>query len=117
MERMVNKMIMVILAAMVTLTTVTLIASLVWGASNRNDLYYICERVNRNGVPALFMAGCDSDKTAPPGTRWFTFFIIYTNFVPLSLYVTIEFCNLVQAFYVDKDLDMYDDISDTPALA
>ena len=31
--------------------------------------------------------------------------------------MTIEFCNLVQAFYVDKDLDMYDDISDTPALA
>ena len=87
MERMVNKMIMVILAAMVTLTTVTLIGSLVWGADNRNDLYYICERVNRHGVPSLFHEGCDSDNTAPPGTRWFTFFIIYTNFVPLSLSV------------------------------
>ena len=31
---MVNKMVMVILAAMVTLTTVTLIASLVWGTDN-----------------------------------------------------------------------------------
>ena len=42
---------------------------------------------------------------------------MYNNFVPISLYVTIEMINYVQASYIDNDLEMYDDEDDVPALA
>jgi len=116
-ERVVNNIIYFILGSMVTLTTVSLIAYLVFIGGNRKNFWYICERTNRKRVPSLFTNECDVKNFPPPGSLWPTFFILYTNFVPLSLYVTIEICNLVQSFYINFDLEMYDDISDTPALA
>ncbi len=40
--------------------------------------------------------------------NWITFFILYNNFIPISLYVTIEMVNYVQAMLVDNDASMYD---------
>lgn len=46
---------------------------------------------------------------------WFslflTFIVLYNNFIPISLYVTIEFVNYIQAMLIEKDLQMYDDES------
>jgi magnesium-transporting ATPase (P-type) len=32
---------------------------------------------------------------------WFTYFILYNNFIPISLYVTVECVNYVQANFID----------------
>jgi hypothetical protein len=37
---------------------------------------------------------------------WPTFFILYNNFLPISLYVTMEMVNVCQAYFVDCDLNM-----------
>jgi hypothetical protein len=37
---------------------------------------------------------------------WLTFYTLYNNFVPISLYVTIEMVNYIQAMFIDKDLEV-----------
>ena len=47
----------------------------------------------------LFRLGCEAQAWAgyPAASLWPTFFILYNNFLPISLYVTIELCNMAQA--------------------
>jgi len=45
-----------------------------------------------------------------------TFFMLYSNMMPISLYATLELCNFGQAYFINCDLKMYDEPSDTPAL-
>lgn len=44
------------------------------------------------------------------------YFIIMQNFVPISLNVSLEFVKYWQAYFIEQDLHMYDEVSDTPAL-
>ena len=46
-----------------------------------------------------------------------TFFILYNNLIPISLLVTIEFVKFIQAYYINKDSEMYHKATDTYALA
>ena len=48
----------------------------------------------------------DEDSTGDVG-YFFTFFILYNNFIPISLYITVELVNFSQAFFIDSDLSMY----------
>jgi magnesium-transporting ATPase (P-type) len=47
----------------------------------------------------------------------FMFITMLSNFVPLSLYVSVEIITLMMMLYVGKDLQMYHAESDTPAAA
>ncbi|CAN0020880.1 unnamed protein product, partial [Choristocarpus tenellus] len=60
---------------------------------------------------------CDSSTSTADLGQWFTFLILYNNFIPISLYVTLEMVNAIQASFIDEDLEMYDKEQDTPALA
>lgn len=44
------------------------------------------------------------------------YFIIMQNFVPISMNVSLEFVKYWQAYFIEQDLQMYDEVSDTPAL-
>ena len=46
-----------------------------------------------------------------------TFVILYNNLIPISLLVTLEFVKFVQARFINKDLDMYHEETNTYALA
>ena len=37
------------------------------------------------------------------------FFVLFNNVVPISLYVSMEMCNISQAFFMEQDLNMYDE--------
>lgn len=43
----------------------------------------------------------------------FSFLILYNTMIPISLYVTMEFIKLVQAYLISTDLDMFDPVSST----
>ena len=45
---------------------------------------------------------------------FFTYFIIFTSFIPISLLVTIDFVKFFQKFTMQWDLDMYYEETDTP---
>ena len=36
-----------------------------------------------------------------------TYFVLYNNFIPISLYVTLEICNFCQALWINNDAAMY----------
>ncbi len=40
-------------------------------------------------------------------SRRFVFFLLYNNFIPISLYVTIELVNVGQAFLIASDENLY----------
>jgi hypothetical protein len=44
---------------------------------------------------------------------WFCF----SNVLPISMYVTVELCNMFQAHFIDSDVDLYDVRTNTPAVA
>lgn len=49
--------------------------------------------------------------------QWITFLILFNNFVPISLYVSIELVHYVQAYLINTDVKIYDAETDTPAQA
>lgn len=52
---------------------------------------------------------CESATTSSDIGQWFTFLILFNNFVPISLYVTLEMVNFIQAAFIDEDIFMYDE--------
>lgn len=42
------------------------------------------------------------------------FFLLYNNFIPISLYVTIELVNVGQAYLIASDMEIYNEELDTP---
>jgi magnesium-transporting ATPase (P-type) len=50
-------------------------------------------------------------------TTFLSFFILFNNLIPISLYVTMEVIKVIQAYYLNNDLAMYDSERDIPAEA
>ena len=48
--------------------------------------------------------------------QWFVFFVLFNNFIPISLYVTVELVNLGQSYLLSNDLRMYEESVDTPCI-
>lgn len=46
-----------------------------------------------------------------------TFVILYNNLIPISLQVTLELVRFIQAIFINLDIDMYHEESNTPAMA
>jgi len=115
-EQTVNHMIYFILFADIVLTTAVTICHAVFNDAYDRYQWYICINY-RNSGDVLFEENCRQTDTYTQASYWPTFFILFNNFLPLSLYVTLEIVNFLQAFYVDQDIEMYDETQDTPALA
>ncbi|KAI8086490.1 uncharacterized protein BX664DRAFT_264529 [Halteromyces radiatus] len=46
-----------------------------------------------------------------------TFLILFNSFIPISLMVTMEIVKFVLSYLIESDLDMYYELTDTPAVA
>lgn len=46
-----------------------------------------------------------------------TFIILYNNLIPISLQVTLELVRFLQAIFINVDIEMYHEESNTPAMA
>mmetsp|Transcript_2919 Transcript_2919/g.4430 ORF Transcript_2919/g.4430 Transcript_2919/m.4430 type:complete len:1092 (+) Transcript_2919:145-3420(+) len=102
-EGYVNKAIVLIFCAQMTLVTVAIISIYALGYDNKNDF------------PYLYPNGDDSVSILPLWLeQWFVFFLLFNNFIPISLYVTIELVNLGQAYLIAQDLDLYDEPLNMP---
>merc|ERR1740121_1591361 len=49
--------------------------------------------------PELLLPDCVS--------YWLTFFVLYSNLMPISLYPTMEWCNSFQTYFIKNDEEMY----------
>ena len=115
-ERTMNNILLVVLAALIFISAISLVFYIMWTSTYYDYLDYLCYNY-KNSKNNIFRTDCESDSDYPEWGYFFTFFILYSNFLPISLYVTVEVCNFYQAYYIDNDLAMYDPTSDTPAVA
>ncbi|THZ91204.1 phospholipid-translocating P-type ATPase, partial [Aureobasidium pullulans] len=100
-ERLVNVQILMLGGILVTLSIISSIGDLAMRASSGGKMWYLAyTRVN--GGKQFF-------------SDFFTNWVLYSNLVPISLFVTIEIIKYWQAILISSDLDIYYDKTDTPA--
>ena len=101
-ERMVNIQILTLVSILIALSIVSSVGDLIVRAAAKQKLAYLYYE-DSNGAKQFF-----SDI--------FTYWVLYSNLVPISLFVTIEVVKYCQAFLINSDLDIYYDKTDTPAI-
>lgn len=101
-EKVTNIQILYLFAILLVLSLICTIANQVWTSGHENLDWYL------------------GYKDLPPsnfGYNFLTFIILFNNLIPISLQVTLEVVKFIQAIFINWDLDMYDEETDTPAMA
>jgi phospholipid-transporting ATPase len=102
-EKLANKAIIAVFCAQVVLCTITVISLYAMGFQNFDVLPYV------------YPAGTVRTSKLPLWMEyWFIFFLLFNNFIPISLYVTIELVNLGQAAMINADEKIYYEKNDVP---
>lgn len=90
----------------IVLTLVVVVMALVAGQSGG---YAIFQRTHER--KADYLTGLE----VPWSYIILGFIILFNNIIPLALYVSLEIVKLGQMFFLESDIEMYDETSDTPA--
>lgn len=115
MEEMLNKQVMLVFAMLGTCVLICGIGLGVWLGDHGDDSWYIFV-APINGVKEtwdsnseLFGVGIfDPDDPITCGVYgFFTFIVVLSTFVPISLYVTIEMIKFVTGLLIDWDMNMF----------
>jgi len=94
-EESLNKAIIIIFLSQVVLVIISVISIYLLGFQSISDLPYVYPDGGSNSILPLWLE------------QFFVFFLLYNNFIPISLYVSIELVNVGQAFLVSSDGKMY----------
>ncbi|OJJ50555.1 hypothetical protein ASPZODRAFT_54615 [Penicilliopsis zonata CBS 506.65] len=100
-ERMVNVQILMLVTILIALSVVSSVGDLIIRQTQAKKLSYL-DYGSSNAVKQFVL-------------DIFTYWVLYSNLVPISLFVTIEIVKYCQAFLINSDLDIYYDKTDTPA--
>ena len=101
-ERMVNIQIIMLVSILLILSIISSVGDLIVRAAASSKLAYLYYG-DINAAKQFF-----SDIL--------TYWVLYSNLVPISLFVTIEVVKYYHAFLINSDLDIYYDKTDTPAI-
>jgi magnesium-transporting ATPase (P-type) len=101
-ERMANQILAFVLLFEMVMCTLGCIGNLIWARGNGG---------------AWYMPFVKSPAGSDVFFAWITYFILLNNYVPISLYVSMELAKLGQKILMDHDVEMYHAPSDTPCLA
>jgi magnesium-transporting ATPase (P-type) len=52
-----------------------------------------------------------------PAKRFVMFCLLYNNLIPISMFVTIDIIRVIQIFFIQKDLNMFDPDKNESAVA
>jgi phospholipid-transporting ATPase len=100
-ERMLNLQIIMLVVILLVLSAISTIGDLVIRGTRASELQYLYYG-GFNVATQFFLDLC-------------TYWVLYSNLVPLSLFVTIELVKTGMAFLISTDLDMYYPETDMPA--
>ncbi|KAJ9576655.1 hypothetical protein L9F63_025448, partial [Diploptera punctata] len=100
-DKMTNTQILLLFFILVVLCLLSAIFSELWIKSHPKDWYI--------GMNDLINVNF--------GYNLLTFIILYNNLIPISLQVSLEVVRFIQAIFINMDIDMYHEESDTPAMA
>ncbi|XP_029107547.1 phospholipid-transporting ATPase IA-like isoform X4 [Scleropages formosus] len=101
-ERITNIQILVLFGCLLGISLVCSIGQTIWK--------------NRHGDSAWYM-DLNYGGAANFGLNFLTFIILFNNLIPISLLVTLEVIKFVQAFFINWDVDMHYEVTNTPAMA
>eukprot|EP00727_Mastigamoeba_balamuthi_P009714 m51a1_g5365 putative probable phospholipid-transporting atpase ia isoform x1 (1125) ;mRNA; f:511123-516212 len=91
-ERMTNVVIAFLFVVEMLLAAVCAVGSSVWMRANADSMWYL---------------GLDSSSLSTRGfLNFLTFVILFNNLIPISLYVSVEFVRLLQAYLINVDAEM-----------
>ncbi|KAH6664992.1 P-type ATPase-like protein [Halenospora varia] len=105
-ERQLNMLVLMLIGILVCLSVISSVGDLIIRANKGQQLSYL-------GYAASTSAG---EKAKQFGSDIFTYWVLYSALVPISLFVTIEIVKYWHAILINDDLDMYYDKMDTPAV-
>ncbi|CAI2165578.1 13647_t:CDS:2 [Funneliformis geosporum] len=98
-QRLINRVVIIIFCFVLFLATINTILAKTWLNNSKNHTLYL-GKYSKNYV-----------------TIFFAFIILFNTMIPISLYVTMEFVKLAQVYFINNDLDMYHEETNTPAEA
>lgn len=101
-ERVTNKQVLLIFAFQLFLCSFCAVANRIWVGDHKEKATY------------LSFTRSPAEESA---WAWVTFLILYNNLIPISLYVTVEVVKVIQATFIDSDIEMYYAKNNTPAQA
>ncbi|KAK5174615.1 aminophospholipid translocase [Saxophila tyrrhenica] len=101
-EHRVNTQILLLGAILIVLSVISSVGDLVMRLTSGHKLFYLALPESTNAAALFF-----SDL--------FTYWILYSNLVPISLFVTVEIIKYWQAYLIGSDLDIYYAQTDTPS--
>ncbi|CAN6340945.1 unnamed protein product [Urochloa humidicola] len=115
-ERKMDRIIYLLLSSLVLISAV---GSVSFGIATRDDLRDDGTRMKR-----WYLRPDDTDIYFDPNKaavsailHFLTAMMLYGNFIPISLYISIEIVKLLQALFINQDVHMYHEETDTPAHA
>ncbi|WPH03107.1 putative phospholipid-transporting ATPase [Acrodontium crateriforme] len=100
-EKRVNYQILMLGVILIALSVISTVGDIVVRSTKGTNLWFL-DYTDVNKVSQFFQ-------------DLFTYWILYSNLVPISLFVTIEIIKYYQAFLIGSDLDIYHTETDTPA--
>ena len=101
-ERQLNTQIIMLVGILVSLSIISSIGDLIISLKMGSDLWYL-DLASYGGASQFF-------------SDFFTYWVLYSNLVPISLFVTVEGVKYYHAFLINSDLDIYYDRTDTAAI-
>jgi phospholipid-transporting ATPase len=105
-ERQLNMLVLMLIGILIILSVISSIGDLIIRIKRGAELPYL-------GYAASTTA---TEKARQFGSDIFTYWVLYSALVPISLFVTIELVKYWHAILINDDLDMYYDKMDTPAV-
>lgn len=101
-ERIINLQILALFGILIFLAIVSSLGDVITLTAHRKNLWYL-DIQGTNKVGHFFL-------------DILTYWILYSNLVPISLFVTVELIKYYQAYLIASDLDMYYEPTDTPTV-
>uniref|UniRef100_A0A8C2P0G6 Phospholipid-transporting ATPase n=1 Tax=Capra hircus TaxID=9925 RepID=A0A8C2P0G6_CAPHI len=101
-ERITNVQILILFCILIAMSLVCSVGSAIWNRRHSGKDWYL--NLNYGGANNF-------------GLNFLTFIILFNNLIPISLLVTLEVVKFTQAYFINWDLDMRYEPTDTAAMA
>ncbi|XP_072718560.1 phospholipid-transporting ATPase IA isoform X3 [Ciconia boyciana] len=101
-ERITNIQILILFCILIAMSLVCSIGSAIWNRRHTGRDWYL--DLNYGGASNF-------------GLNFLTFIILFNNLIPISLLVTLEVVKFIQAYFINWDIDMHYEPTDTAAMA
>ncbi|TVY14121.1 putative phospholipid-transporting ATPase [Lachnellula arida] len=105
-ERQLNMLVLLLIAILIILSVISSIGDLLIRIYHGKELAYLDYAASTSALQKVQQFWSDI----------FTYWVLYSALVPISLFVTVEIVKYWHAILINDDLDMYYDKTDTPAV-